>query len=116
MIKTVLLDLDDTLLGTSTDAFVESYTKGFIRLLVKHHPEVQDRAMDIAKALGRAVVTTTQNLDPTRTNLDVFNEALVAYSDLPLDVLRTVFEKFHNNDYMQIVESTQRVELAPKLL
>src|SRR5258706_7634678 len=116
MITTVLLDLDDTLLGTDTNTFVPQYVHEFAKLIVMRHPALQDGASSIGKALGAAVAATTANLDPTRTNLDVFTEALSVYSGLSIDALGAVFEELLDNAYMQLVSATRPIPLAPILL
>lgn len=67
MIKAVLLDLDDTLIGNPTESFVTNYIAALVRYL--------ENRLDI-EGVGRAVLDATKqvalNQDPLRTNAETF--------------------------------------------
>jgi FMN phosphatase YigB (HAD superfamily) len=100
MIKAVLFDLDDTLLRTHTQQFVERYMAALADTLVNWFPALTEAQID--QALARAGRVTVTNLDPTRTNLQVFAEALAAILDLPVDELAKPFDDFHHTAYLEL--------------
>src|SRR3954452_657752 len=99
MIKAVFLDLDDTLLRIDTNAFVSQYLIGIVKLIMKQFPQVANAAVPIDKAMQRAIATTMENLDPSRTNLDVFMDILCGSCDLPVDALNEIFNSYQANGY-----------------
>jgi FMN phosphatase YigB (HAD superfamily) len=93
MIKAVLLDLDDTLLGNPTEAFVEHYLGAL--------NDSVDQALgvpDVRRAVMMATRAMIHNLDPTRTNAEVFYDAL----DLPREPFDDAVQRFYESDYPRL--------------
>ncbi len=114
MIKAVLLDLDDTLLRTHTQQFVERYLAALADTILEWQPsltrEELDRAISIA---GRATVSS---LDPTRTNGQVFAETLTAVLDAPLETLVGAFDAFHQDAYLRLGKDLTVAPAASRLI
>ena len=69
MLKTLLFDLDDTLLGNDIPAFLPHY----LPRLARHAAPLIDRpAGDFIKNILEATEATIRNLDLNRTNDDIF--------------------------------------------
>ncbi len=90
MIKAVLLDLDDTLLGNPTESFVRNYLSLLNRTL---GPALG--LPDLIQPLILATRAVVNDLDPLRRNVDVFYGALMP----PLPVTRAQFAAAVNDFY-----------------
>src|SRR6185503_10979965 len=99
MIKAVLLDLDDTLLHTNTDQFVAHYIAQVCHLLLEHDPALANAEIPIDKALTRATRALIGNLDPTRTNAEVFAQAMREMLGLSMPELLPLFEGYYRGKY-----------------
>jgi FMN phosphatase YigB (HAD superfamily) len=100
MIKAVLLDLDDTLLRTHSQQFVERYLAALVDTILAAFPSLTRETVD--HAIHRSARTTVTSLDPTRTNAQVFSETLSAILDLPVEVLTGPFDAFHKDAYLRL--------------
>jgi FMN phosphatase YigB (HAD superfamily) len=116
MIKAVLLDLDDTLLFTDTNAFVERYLAAMGKTIIERHPDLAFASLPVHKAIMLATRATIENLDPTRTNMDVFNEAAAELLNLPVETLQTIFDDFHEDPYRQLASGTRTIPVARLLI
>jgi FMN phosphatase YigB (HAD superfamily) len=114
VIRAVLLDLDDTLLRTHTQQFVERYLAALAEFVLKAFPALSRETID--KAISRAARATVTSLDPTRTNVQVFSEALAAILDLPLDALAEAFDAFHEDAYLRLGQDITEVPAAKPLI
>src|SRR5579871_4817257 len=83
MIKAVLLDLDDTLLRVDTDAFVARYLGGLNGIVQRDYPALGQGLF--GKTMAQAVRAMAENVDPTRTNLEIFTQTINAKIDLSQD-------------------------------
>lgn len=116
MIKTVFLDLDDTLLRTNTNQFIAQYLGGMTNHLVTRYPALAQSSVSPGKALQRALGATFQNLDPTLTNAEVFGDALQAMLELPVETLQVLFEEYNATAFPALVSLTSRIEIAVTLI
>ncbi len=100
MIKAVLLDLDDTLLHTHTQQFVERYLAALEDSILAAFPSLSRET--VHHAISRAARATVTSLDPTRTNGQIFSETLAAVLDLPVEALVGPFDSFHQDAYLRL--------------
>ncbi len=97
MIKVVLFDLDDTLLGNPTNAFVKAYLRQLIDYLHQvyaHLPETE-----IRHALAYSIQALTTNLDPTKSNQQVFWEDFTSRLEIDPDDLHHYVSVFYAQHY-----------------
>ena len=113
MIKAVLLDLDDTLLGNPPDTFTTSYLGALDAFLCEYLD--WDGAPE---ALLRATYFLGQSRDPLRTNVDTFYDTLEPL--LPVEIGRAVFDEaldaFYAAAYPRLEAITQRRPAARELV
>lgn len=116
MIRTVLFDLDDTLLGNDMDHFLPHY----LPLLARHvRTLIPNPDFNFVEALLEATNATIGNLDPQLTNSDAFWQALgkITRRDwLALDA-PAFFDTFYNGpDFQGLEKITTRRSLARPLV
>ena len=73
MIKAVLLDLDDTLLGNPTEQFIKAYLGSLSQTLGQSFPP------EVMQGLLIATRAVAHKHDPQRTNEETFYEAIAPY-------------------------------------
>ncbi len=109
MLKAILFDLDDTLLGNHVDTFVPRYFK----LLGAYAAELLP-AEQLIQALLTCTELTIQNVDGTRSNYDVFWEAFTARTGLNTAVAEPFFARFYEEVFPQLqVVTTVRSSARP---
>ncbi|MBI5957553.1 MAG: HAD-IA family hydrolase [Chloroflexi bacterium] len=109
MIKAVLLDLDDTLLGNPTRRFTETYLGLLDRFL---HERLGIPSVIGGLMAGTRAVVFSQ--DPLRTNWDVFYEVLDPTLTVSRQDFDAVVEDFYRTDYAQLQSYTApRTESRP---
>lgn len=94
MIRSILFDLDDTLLDNAMETFLPKYLEALtarVAHLVPPHRFVE-QLMSSTKVMAG-------NTDPTRTNRQVFMEDFFPKVGHPPEVLMPIFEDFYNNDF-----------------
>src|SRR5260221_2812397 len=116
MIKAVLLDLDDTLVSLETDQFVRRYVERVTALLVEKFPDLASLNPPIQKALGWATRATIENLDPLRSNLQVFTETFSALINIPIEALQPVFDEFYRGEYLDFAALVKPIPAAGPLI
>ncbi len=116
MIKAVLLDLDDTLLRIDTDAFVERYLRTLTQLILERYPALAESPVPVGKAIMRAVRDLITNLDPTRSNAEVFTDAISTMLEVPTEALFEVFAEFYKTGYAAMADAAAQIEAAQPLL
>ncbi|MGB9839013.1 HAD family hydrolase [Thermovenabulum sp.] len=95
MIDTLLFDLDGTLLPLDTDEFINSYLKLIARKMSKFFDPQQfiDLLLDSTMAM-------VNNLDPSKTNKEVFWEAFFSNNiNIEKEILQFEFEEFYDKDF-----------------
>jgi FMN phosphatase YigB (HAD superfamily) len=116
MIKAVLLDLDDTLLRLDARQFVERYLVSLADLILKSHPWLAGASLPVDKAIKRATRATIGNLDPTRTNAQVFVAVITELLDLPVDEILALFETFYSGAYLRLSDGASPIPTAGPLV
>jgi FMN phosphatase YigB (HAD superfamily) len=116
MIKAVLFDLDDTLLRTNTDHFVERYLASLADLCLKRVPTLASHEVPIDKAIGYAARATVGNLDPTRVNAEVFATTITGLLKLPADAAQKLIEVFQEGAELQSSENVSPIPAARPLI
>lgn len=88
--KAILFDLDGTLLPMDTELFVKNYVKE-LAPKVAHilHPD------EFVKALFSGTEAMMRNLDPNKTNEQVFEERFLALTNLNKEAIWPVLDKFY---------------------
>src|SRR5262245_23186570 len=99
MIKAVLLDLDDTLLHLDTNRFVERYLMALAEVVLRLHPSLANNDIPVGKVITRGVRAAIGNLDPSRSNVQVFTEVVCELLNLAPDEVATIFTAFQENGY-----------------
>ncbi len=110
MIKAVLLDLDDTLLSNPADNFEQSL-EGW-NTFFSQRTGLPNAGQGMAAAL-RAVV---HNLDPTRSNLDVYVSVLSEQWRMPEAAILEHFQAFYGEVYAHLEKLVSPREAAPGLV
>lgn len=110
MIKTILFDLDGSLLSMDQDEFVQHY---FFKLAQK-----MGNRLDPQKLI-KSIWTSTGAMiqgDGTKVNEEVFWETMRSiYGDSIMDTL-PIFEEFYQNEFQQIQEVCPKKEPVPPLI
>lgn len=97
MIRTVLFDLDGTLLPIDTDRFIKAY----LDLLSERFKSLVCREKfvnDLLKATGAMI----NNLDSVKINREVFFEDFVARVGFPQTDLELIFQEFYDHDFPRL--------------
>jgi FMN phosphatase YigB (HAD superfamily) len=111
MIKALLLDLDDTLLGNNTSAFMEHY----FALLDEYTRPVFDQA-DFLPALLRSTQATIVNTDPALTNAEVFWANFEALMGGRRNDLEPFFRRFYETEFPRLRSSIEIRPAAAELI
>jgi FMN phosphatase YigB (HAD superfamily) len=111
MIKAVLLDLDDTLLGNPTERFVRDYLAALAQFLTDRLGIENIMASILAST--QAVITSQ---DPRRTNQEVFYATLASVMPLDRELFDRAVEAFYREAYPALQTITQRRPIARRLI
>ncbi|MCB9418797.1 MAG: HAD family hydrolase [Ardenticatenaceae bacterium] len=111
MIKAVLFDLDDTLLGNDMDKFLPNY----FTLLGKHAERYleKNRFLQELMAGTQAMIAST---DTAVSNRDAFWYTFQQRTGLDPDEMEPFFEQFYRNVFPQLVATTEKRPLAAPLV
>jgi FMN phosphatase YigB (HAD superfamily) len=111
MIKAVLFDLDDTLLGNDMDKFLPDY----FALLGKHAERylAKERFLQELMVGTQAMIAST---DTAVSNRDVFWQTFQERTGLDPDELEPFFEQFYRYIFPQLVATTEKRPLAAPLV
>ena len=111
MLKAILFDLDDTLLGNNMDNFLP----GYFALLGEHasHYLPRDAFLNEVLTCTEAMV---QNVDPALSNRDVFWQLFEQRTGLDAAELELFFDHFYRNQFQQLEETTEKRPFAAKLI
>lgn len=104
MIKAILLDLDDTLLGNPTDTFVRQY----LGLLSAHLRERLGVTVDVIEALHAGVRDVARSSDPRTTNEAVFYARFEPMMGLDRAQMDGAIDEFYREVYPRLRPVTQR--------
>ncbi|SER40792.1 HAD family hydrolase [Salipaludibacillus aurantiacus] len=111
MAKVILFDLDGTLLPMDTDKFVETYIKelaGRVSHIV--HPDT------FVEALWGGTKSMMTNIDPEKTNEQVFEENFLKMADLDKDKIWPVLDDFYETVFPTFSYLCQPTPLGRKVV
>lgn len=111
MIKSLLLDLDDTLLGNS----VQNFMNGYFSLLSDYARPHFDEATFLP-SLIQATQVMVHNTDPALTNDQVFWRAFEGMTGGKRDELEPFFTHFYEDDFLRLQAQTEMRPAAAQLV
>ena len=111
MLKAVLFDLDDTLLGNHMDTFIPRYFG-----LLGQYAEVYLPRDEFLKTLMTATHVMAANTDPTTTNRDVFWQSFNEQTGLDAQEMEPFFDAFYANQFLALESVMTRRETAVSLI
>ncbi len=101
---TLLFDLDETLLDTNLNAFVQSYFQKLAAHLASHVPP---------ETLLKYLMLGTRNMmaseDPSRTLAEVFDESFYPFFNVDREAIAPAIEDFYDNVFPTIREVTKPI-------
>lgn len=106
-LRYLLLDLDGTLLPMDMDEFLGAY----LRLLAGRMAGYMSPERFVSE-LMTSTEAMIHNLDPSRTNEDVFMADFFSRTGLPQDEVRPIFDDFYARDFRTLISYTQPSPLA----
>lgn len=111
MTKAILFDLDGTLLPMDTDQFVKDYIKVLAPIVAKYiDPET------FVKALWKGTHAMIADVDPAKTNEEIFEKAFLFASKADKDVVWPLFDHFYEHTFPQLSHLSQPTPLAKKVV
>lgn len=111
MAKALLFDLDGTLLPMDTDVFVKHYIESFAQAIKKHlDPEL------FVQALLKGTGAMLTNLDPEKTNEQVFAETFIAITKVDKVTFWPILNAFYEEHFPKLVKHTQPTPWAAKIV
>jgi FMN phosphatase YigB (HAD superfamily) len=102
VVKAILFDLDDTLLGNSMETFVPAY----LQAIARHMGDLIPAERLIAE-LMRATQTMDANDGSGPTNEDAFAAAFYPAVGYAQDELKPIFEQFYRDEFPKLQPLTQ---------
>ena len=103
MLRAVLFDLDDTLLGNSMDTFLPAYFEALTRYM--HHLIPPERLM---RKLRRGTDAMNNDRSHTRTNQEAFVSVFYSALDHDRAGLEMAFERFYVEEFPRLQPLTRR--------
>lgn len=100
-VTTVLLDLDNTLLGNNMAEFLPPYFAG----LTKYLGELAN-GQDLRQLMSASVRAALANQDPTVTNMAAFMTDFTQRLGQPLEVIQPLIEAFYREAYPHLQQYT----------
>ncbi len=114
MIKTVLLDLDDTLLRVDTDAFARKYIAEVGIRTIKSYPAITPEIFQ--NAVRESMRATITHLDPSCLNNEKINAAFAHHLSLQVDEIVAVFNDYFDNGYSDLRGDADAADGAAELV
>lgn len=111
MLKTLLFDLDGTLLPVDTDLFVETYLKFLSKRMIKW---MEPR--DFINKLMSSTYAAINNLDPSKTNQEVFWENFSKTIPYDIKELMPVFDDFYEHEFPKLSYLIKKNDLPAAIL
>ena len=111
MIKTILFDLDDTLLGNNMDIFLPQYFA-----LLDKYAALHVRVKDFLPSVLKASELMTRNTDPTLTNNEVFWHELNKLVRVDRAEAEPLFNEFYRGEFYQLQGTTETLPAAVDLI
>jgi HAD superfamily hydrolase (TIGR01549 family) len=97
LIKSILFDLDGTLLDSTMDTFLPKYLEALVLRMAHLVPPHR-----FVEQLMSSTRVMTGNTDPARTNRQVFMEDFFPKVGHPPEVLMPIFDEFYAHDFGQL--------------
>jgi len=99
MLKAILFDLDGTLLPIDIDRFLEKYFKALAPSFAElFNPK------DFLKQVLASTNKMITNLDPTKTNQEIFVDDFYQATQVPPEVFMPIFDHFYANEFSWLGE------------
>ncbi len=111
MFKTVLFDLDGTLLNINMDTFLPGYFEILARRFAR-----QAGPEEFVAHLLHCTQTMIDDQDPLFTNEEVFMREFIPRIGLPPEKLQPILEDFYTNDFGSLERYTRQEPLAQKVV
>ncbi len=111
MIRTLLFDLDGTLLHVDMDYFLQHYFKALTKALAPYIPPKV-----FMKKLWESTEAMIRDTNPEKTNKDVFTENFFNTPKYGEEELFPVFDKFYREEYGKLHKYTKKKPEALNLL
>ena len=111
MIKTLLFDLDGTLLGIDMRIFLQKYFISLSSIMTEYIPQ----EVFIPKLMS-ATEEMIKNDEPTKTNKEVFIDSFFTDLALTPKELMPIFDNFYKNNFPTLEKYSQFKPSAPPLL
>jgi FMN phosphatase YigB (HAD superfamily) len=111
MIRALLLDLDDTLLGNNTRTFMDHY----FALLSEYAGSILDKSTFLP-SLIQSTQATIKNTDPALTNAAVFWANFEALTGGRRDELEPFFRRFYETEFPRLRATTTYRPAAAELV
>ncbi len=108
MIRCVLFDLDGTLVHFEYDDFLKEYFKAITKAVASLVEPKQ-----FTGALIASTEAMIRNVDPSRSNNQVFLEDFFQRVNVPEDILMPIFGDFYTNEFTEL-KNTLGVQPHPK--
>ena len=102
MLRAILFDLDDTLLGNPTERFFEQY----IRKLTAYTQE-QIPSERLLPALLSSAQQLMTHSNPNLSNLAQFWENFIPQINISLDIVEPIFQRFYETEFEELKNVTQ---------
>lgn len=112
MIRAVLFDLDDTLLGNNMERFIPHY---FSLLSEYAQPLFSDKKTFLRELLA-GTQAMIQNQNTTITNQEVFWSVFSERTGIPRETAEPFFHRFYQQEFPRLQEVTQRRPMARQLV
>lgn len=106
MIKTILFDLDGTLLPIDMNKFIEQYLKG-LSLKFKDHFEPKELSKLILLCTSKMI----ESNENEKTNAEVFFENFYKITSNKPEIIDPVFEDYYINEFSNLKKLTKENEL-----
>ena len=111
MIKTILFDLDDTLLGNDMDKFLPRYFALLEKYVAKHLG-----ISDFVSPMLQATEVMVKNNHPSQTNSEVFWLEIDGLIGLDRDQADLLFDDFYRGEFYQLQDVTETFPVAAELI
>lgn len=111
MPKTLLFDLDGTLIENSMDTFLPPYFKSLTKKLAGVIEPQQ-----LVAQLKASTEVMMRNNDPARTNADVFADDFFPKLGLPREQLMPLFDDFYAREYRDLRAFVRPIDLSRKII
>ena len=111
MPKTLLFDLDGTLIENSMDTFLPPYFSALTQKVGNLVPPEK-----LIEQLRSSTRLMAANNDPTRTNAEIFAQDFFPKIGVPRETLMPLFDEFYAREYCDLQVFTKPVEAAHSVL